>query len=340
MQKTYNFTAIEKIEFRCVRDIPTGLAEYQVTSVIMTDGTDVCDETEFFSKIDIIPWRSDNKIIIPYVYKRDHDSVTITARHKPTQISAEFTITFDKWELAFEDHFDGTKLDSNVWEYQPNLLRDKGYANYWKDDMSFVDGNSHLVSRAYATGKVTEDGKPICYSGAIWSKNLAEFKYGYYEVSAKLHHKTGIWGAFWLVTGDMGDDENCPDDNSAIGGAEIDIFESLYNFNGVNSTVHRDGWAGKTKSLGYYDYITPIDVYDNEFHKFALRWSPDEFVFLIDGQVTRRTNVFGVSNVPGYINLTTECGTWAGDWELKEGEYSDMLIDYVRVYQTPSDKDK
>lgn len=345
MANIYNFAGIEKVDFRCVRDIPTGLSEYQVTSVIMSDGSDLCDECEFFSNIETIPWRTDNKIIIPYVYKRDHDYATIIARHKPTQISAEFTIHFDKWELVFEDHFDGTELNPKYWEHCPPLLRSKGYVNYWDDKMTFLDGNSHLVSRAMPgkktivnkeTGKTEEVDAYI--SGAIWSKDLFEQKYGYYEICAKLHHKTGIWGAFWLVTGDMGDGPDCPDDNSAIGGAEIDIFESLYNFNGISSTIHRDGWTGKTKSLGHYDYITSIDVYDNEFHKFAFRWTPDECVFLIDGQVTRRTNVFGVCNVPGYMNITTECGTWAGEWELNEGEYSDMLVDYVRLYTSSSDK--
>lgn len=337
MEQNYTFTSIEKVEYRCVRDIPTGIAEYKLTSVITNEGVDVVAESEFFTEIKEIPWREDDRLIIPYPYKSTHDSVTAIVRHKPTRITKEFTIEFDKWDLVFEDHFDGTELNKNNWEYCPNFLRAKGYANYWKDDMSFVDGNSNLVSRAYATGKVDEDGKPICYSGAIWSKGLVEHKYGYYEVCAKLHHKTGMWGAFWLVTGDMGDGENCPDDNSAVGGAEVDVFESLFNLGCVNSTVHWDGWAGKTKSMHYHDNVTQVDVYDGQYHKFAFRWSPDEYVFLIDGVVTLRTTVGGICKEPGYINLTTECGTWAGDWVLKEGEYSDMLIDYVRVYQTPSD---
>lgn len=345
MENEYTFTSIEKVEFMCVRDIPTGTAEYKVTSVITNEGVNVVSESEFFSDVDIVPWREDNKIIVPYVYKRSNDSVTITARHKPTQITKDFTITFDKWELVFEDDFDGTELNKNNWEYCPNCLRAKGYVNYWDDSMTFLDGNSHLVSRAKAGKKILTDKKTgktkevdAYLSGAIWSKNLVEHGYGYYEICTKLHHKTGMWGAFWLVTGDMDTGEDCPDDNSAVGGAEIDIFESLYNHGGVNSTVHWDGWAGKTKSMGYHDYVTPIEVYDGQFHTFAFRWSPDEYVFLIDGQVTLRTTVGGICNVPGYINITTECGTWGGDWELKDGEHSDMLIDYVRVYQTPSDK--
>lgn len=337
MNKDYTFKSIEKIEFRCVRDIPTGIAEYELTSAITDEGIDVVSETEIFTDIKEIPWREDNSIIIPYPYKSTHDSVTVTARHKPTQITCEFTIPFNKWELVFEDHFDGTELDKTKWEHCPEYLRNKGYANYWSKDMTFLDGKGNLVSRAYSSTDTDQDGRPIYYSGAIWSRDLVEHCYGYYEVCAKLHHKTGMWGAFWLVTGDMPDDENCPDDNSAVGGAEIDIFESLYNLGCVNSTVHWDGWAGKTKSMHYHDNVTQVDVYDGEFHKFAFRWTPDEYVFLIDGVVTLRTTAGGICNKPGYINITTECGTWAGDWVLKDGEYSDMIVDYVRVYTTPSD---
>ena len=347
MQNNYDFKSIEKVNFICVRDIPTGLTEYKVTEVITDTGINVVDESEFFSNEKLVPWRQDNKIVIPYIYKRDFDSITMIVRHIPTQITAEFDITFDKWNLLFEDHFDGTELNTEVWKHCPPLLRAKGFVNYWDDKMTFVDGNSHLVSRAMPGKKVITDPKTgevkevdAYISGAIWSKDLYKSKYGYYEICAKVHHKTGIWGAFWLVAGDMDKFELCPDDNSAVGGAEIDIFESLYNMHTINSTVHWDGWTGKTKTRGYFDPNIDIDVYDGQFHKFAFRWSPDEYIFLIDGYVTYRFSTGGICKEPGYMNITTECGTWAGDWELKDGEYSDMLVDYVRIYTTPSDENK
>ena len=115
MDKQYNFKSIEKVNFICVRDIPTGLTEYKVTEVITDTGINVVDESEFFSNEKLVPWRQDNKIVIPYIYKRDFDSITMIVRHIPTQITAEFDITFDKWNLLFEDHFDGTELNTDVW---------------------------------------------------------------------------------------------------------------------------------------------------------------------------------------------------------------------------------
>lgn len=336
MEEKYGFNYFKTAEVSCLKDIPYSDAEYEITEVLTDKGTDVCYMTELVCdtagiKID------GKKVTVPYDYRQKHDSLTLSARHRASGVSCDFTIKFDKWELIFEDNFNGTEIDFTKWDYCPNYYRDKGYANTWKDEYSFVDGSGHLVSRTYATGETNDEGKPICYSGALWSKDLFESSYGCYVVSAKLHHNTGMWGAFWLVTGDMDDPKNCPDDNSGVNGAEIDIFESLYNYGGVSHAVHWDGWSGYTKSMPHKGYITDIDTYDNEFHTFALRWSPTEYVFMVDGKVTLRTDAGGICNQPGYINLTTECGTWAGDFTLKKGEHSDMLIDYVRVYQSSSD---
>lgn len=336
MEEKYGFSTLKSVEYSCVKDIPTGDAEYKIESVMTDKGSSISYMAEIVSNVSGVTVDGFN-ITVPYEYRKNNKSVTLTARHKPTGVSIDFTITFDTWELIFEDEFNGTEINTEYWDYCPHYYRDKGYANTWKDEYTFVDGNGHLVSRAYNTGEKNDEGKPICYSGALWSKDLFESSYGYYEVSAKLHHNTGMWGAFWLVTGDMDDPKNCPDDNSGVNGAELDIFESLYNFGGVSHAVHWDGWSGYTKSMPHQGYITDIDTYDNKFHTFALRWSPTEYVFMVDGNVTLRTDAGGICTQPGYINLTTECGTWAGDFTLKKGEYSDMLIDYVRVYTTDSD---
>ena len=336
MYEKFGFNTIKSVDYSCVKDIPMGDAEYKVEGVITDKGSNISYMAEILCDTSGITV-DDFNITVPYEFRKNNKSVTLTARHRPTGVSIDFTITFDSWKLIFEDEFNGTKINTKYWDFSPNYYRDKGYANTWKDEYTFVDGNGHLVSRAYATGETNDEGKPICYSGALWSKDLFESSYGYYEVSAKLHHNTGMWGAFWLVTGDMDEPDNCPNDNSGVNGAELDIFESLYNYGGVSHAVHWDGWSGYTKSMPHQGYVTDINTYDNKFHTFALRWSPTEYVFLVDGNVTLRTDAGGICNQPGYINITTECGTWADDFTLKKGEYSDMLIDYVRVYTTDSD---
>lgn len=334
MEEKYGFNSLKSVEFSCVKDIPTGDAEYDVEGVITDKGTNISYMAEIVCNASGVTIDGFN-ITVPYEYRKNNKSITLTARHRPSGVSVDFKITFHKWNLIFEDEFNGTELNSEVWEHQPNYFRNKGYANYWSDDMTFLDGKGNLVSRAYSSGDKHTDGRPIYYSGAIWSEGLFESTYGYYEISAIPHLKTGMWGAFWILAGDM-NDSDAINDNSSINGCEIDVFESLLNLNTVNHAVHWDGFNGNTKSQNFEEKQMP-NLFDGKYHTFAVRWSPTEYVFLVDGEVTGRTEAMGICNQPGFMLISTECGTWAGDWVLKEGEYSDMLVDYVRVYTTDSD---
>ncbi len=341
----YGFSYLDKVELTCVEDFPNGDAVYEIEAILTDMETDVSLVSQISCDVSGVVIDG-STVTVPYDIKKDNSSVTLTAKHGTSGMTIDFDITFEKWELVFEDDFEGDSLDMTKWDYCPTHYRDKGYVNYWNDDMTFVE-DGYLVSRAYNSGELDESdrfnnladpsNRTKYLSGAVWTKDLFENDYGYYEVYAKPHQITGIWGAFWVVAGDM-DSDNPADDDVGTNGAEIDIFESLVNFSGVSQTVHWDGWTGVGNSMLFQNYKTEPNIFDGEFHTFALRWSPTEYVFLIDGVVTMRTDAGGVCEEPGYINITSECGTWAGDWVLDVGEYSDMLVDYVRVYTADSDK--
>ena len=256
----YGFSSIEKVNYYCVRNLPESDAIYAITDIITDAGTDICDSTSEILCDDKNIIVNQKTITVPRAYLKKHNSVTLSAYHSGTEAKYDFTINFeDEWNLLFEDQFNGTEINTEYWDYSPNYYRDKGYANTWKDECTFLDGKGHLVSRAVGTGEVNEEGKAICYSGALWSKDLFESSYGYYEVRAKLHHTNGMWGAFWLVCGDM-DSANPADDNTGVNGCELDIFESLYNHGGVSHAIHWDGFKGYTKSWDHHGYITYIDT--------------------------------------------------------------------------------
>jgi len=67
------------------------------------------------------------------------------------------------------------------------------------------------------------------------------------------------------------------------------------------------------------------------FHTFGLLWTPQEYVFYVNGQETWRTAAGGVSQVPEYAKLTEEIGKWGGD--ITQAKLPDhFVVDYVRVY--------
>ena len=55
-----------------------------------------------------------------------------------------------------------------------------------------------------------------------------------------------------------------------------------------------------------------------------------------DGKVTAKKKKMGISNQPGYLLVSAHYGN-AGELVLKPGEYSDMIVDYVKVYSCSED---
>ena len=68
------------------------------------------------------------------------------------------------------------------------------------------------------------------------------------------------------------------------------------------------------------------------FHDYALLWTPEEYVFYVDGKEVWRTKAGGVSQVPEFLKLTEEIGKWGGD--ITKAQLPDYFeVDYVRVYE-------
>ncbi len=222
-----------------------------------------------------------------------------------------------KWTLTFEDNFEGTTLDPTKWKLCPEQKRQDA-GGWWRDSMTKLDGEGHLILSADVV-----DGNPI--SGAVRSKEIFEQAYGLFECRLKFQRTTGFWGAFWLMC-----DEEWNIGNGAVDGAEIDIIESgEFPRGGVNHAIHWDGYGEHHRCVS--KIITAPELY-NGFHTYALEWTKTDYIFYIDGKETWRTNEPGICEVPVYLKLSCEFGTWAG--EIKKDELPDcMVVDYVRVYK-------
>ena len=221
-------------------------------------------------------------------------------------------------QLLFEDEFEGLTIDASRWAKCPEWERQG--ASQWEDDNSYVeDGNLVLKITPHDT---KED---YVFTGAVRSKGLFEVTYGYFESRIKFPVCTGTWGAFWLMYG-TGSTVN----NSGKEDTEVDIIESIFNNQGkANSALHWDGY-GDAHKLETKTY-SGTNIYDGDFHIFAVEWKVDEYVFYIDNVEKWRTAAGGVCQVPLYMKLTAEAAPWAGVINMDElPEY--VLIDYVRVY--------
>ncbi len=218
------------------------------------------------------------------------------------------------WRLVWHDEFDGTVLDAAKWAVPPDAPRRDGH---WVRRAVGLDGRGCLAVRTFE-----EDGQ--FYSGCVQTKGTFERAFAYYVARMRLQRQRGHWSAFWLMgpgvhrVGDEGRD-----------GTEIDIMEKPWLGERVQHTLHWDGYGEAHRTAGEVARVPGVMV---GFHTFALWWTPEEYVFYVDGRETWRTRAGGVCQVPLYMMLSSEIGDWAGD--IREAALPDeFLVDYVRVYE-------
>lgn len=237
------------------------------------------------------------------------------------QADGSILIFGEKYTATFDDEFNGNELDLRKWSRCPEQKRQDRNC-YWRDDRSYLNGEGQLVLEAVYDGDFL--------MGGIRSKGKFEQTYGYFEVKCTLNTTPGWWTAFWLMS-----DSVLSEENGGVDGTEIDIYESAYfKDSAVQHTLNWDGYGAAHKSLG--SVVKREGLYDGGFHTFSLLWTPEEYVFFIDGEETWRTDAAeaeGVCTVPLYLKMTAETGSWTFA-DMDEMLLPDsILVDYIRVYE-------
>jgi len=247
-----------------------------------------------------------------------------TAKGQETTVREQFLppIPQDKaWRLAWSDEFNGAKLDQSKWDILGDWKRRDGY---WVKEDAYLDDKGNLIIRTKKAGDRYT-------SGAVRTKGKFEHKFGYWVCRCKFPTQEGHWPAFWLHIGSVNKVGNQGRD-----GTEIDIMEKPWRDDKTTQNLHWDGYGREHKSAGKESVIPGLS---KGWHTFGLHWTPDEYVFYVDGKETWRTSGGGVSQVPEYAKLTEEIGKWGGD--IKKAKLPDyFVVDYVRVYDEADADDK
>ena len=229
------------------------------------------------------------------------------------------------YTLVWHDEFNGNVLDKSKWRHR--ALGPRRDAVNVSDAVS-LDGNGHLL---ITTSKVGDEW----HTGMISTAETFQTTFGYFEAKIRLQTQVGHWSAFWLQTPDMGKFLGDP----ARAGVEIDVIEYLRNGRNkiiAHHNLHWDGYGKQHKHAGTKVKIPALD--DGRFHVFALQWTPEEYVFFVDGRETWRTRA-AVSHHPEFMLLSLEVGKWAGD--IRKAKLPDSLVvDYVRVYKDAAKQQK
>jgi hypothetical protein len=295
-----------------------------------------------------------------YVFKFDPDKAD---KSLPNFATAGFGIenaNAEGWYAVFIDEFDGDKLDETIWTTSPHGARKKvesaADSSWWCPSMVSLEDGKVVIRARYETDHVCPEG--ICPSEGIFTGGIETRKvagdpndgnvtkgnhdellfgqaFGYFETYVQFPKGEGIWSAFWLQSSNQRKIGNFGKD-----GTEIDVYESAFvkTPSEMGNALLWDGYGMFSQSKGSV-VDTGKDLYDG-YHKFALKWTPDYYVFYIDDVVTWTTNAGGVSRVKQFLRLTVEVDegdAWGPHGRIigkfdREAEYA-FYVDYVKVYQ-------
>lgn len=246
-----------------------------------------------------------------------------------------------EYALVWEDNFDAKPdqngvlpLPSKEWWFETG---NSGWGNnepqYYVDRLlakdtvaKIKDGN--LIITAH---KLKQPHEGSDYISARMNTEKA-WLYGKFEMRAKVAGGRGAWAAFWMMPKNF---QAWPLDG------EIDIMEYVgYDPNVIHASVHTEAYNHKINTQR--TATTKVEGVEDEFHIYAVEWTKDEIVGLLDGKpyfVFKNDKKGDKKTWPFdqafYLKLNLAIG---GDWGGAKGIDADIfpveyVIDYVRVYQ-------
>ena len=218
------------------------------------------------------------------------------------------------YELIWHDDFNGNALDPKKWEVRGVGPRALGFVS--PEAVTVEEGCLKL--RAFR-----KEGRILL--GAVGTQNRFMVRYGYFECRAQLQKSPGVWAAFWIQSPAISKGED-----PAVYGAEIDIMECFKKL-GTDIVSHNVHWAygpHQQTTHGMQSYLKGVST---GFHLFALAWTPEKYVFFVDGYRFYEVTT-GISKIEEYLILSMEIPSKLE--EIKDVVLPDVfVVDYVKVYQ-------
>jgi beta-glucanase (GH16 family) len=239
--------------------------------------------------------------------------------------------------LVWSDEFNSDVIDPNKWEYEVNA--DGGGNNelqYYTDRLlnSWIE-DTVLVIQALKENYTGPGGTREYTSARMRTKNKGDWKYGKFEIRAKLPYGKGLWPAIWLLPTDW-----------VYGGwaasGEIDIMELIGNNPAkVYGTLHYGGTYPANVHTGA-SYVLSEGTFASDYHIFTLEWEPTQMRWYVDGLLYQTQTAWYTEghNYPApfdqrfhlILNVAVG-GNWPGNPDETTLFPQQMEVDYVRVYQ-------
>ena len=253
-----------------------------------------------------------------------------------SQIQKKEHITTPKgYKLVWADEFNYRGLpDAKRWGYD-TVGNKSGWGNHELQHYTFANPkNAWVENGSLSITAIKEAYKGCKYTSArLVTKNKGDWKYGRFEIKAKLPKGVGMWPAIWMLSTDW-------KYGSWPASGEIDIMENVgHKPDTVYGSIHTKAYyfrinTQKTKAV----YLPDCS---DAFHVYALEWDADQISFFVDDKkyltFANEKKTFAEWPFDQRLHLLLNIavgGDWGGQKGIDDSIFPQkMLVDYVRVYQ-------
>ncbi len=278
------------------------------------------------------------------------------------------------WELAWADEFDGTALDRTKWAPEVSCWGGGNAERQCYTDRPeniAVEGGMLLLKarKERFTGparppEIAERPNPSLAqshtSGKVRTLGLHAWRYGRFEVRAKVPAGQGTWPAVWMMPAQSGY-------GAWPRSGEIDILEAVNigakcktceggRENRTISALHFGDFAPANRFVDHRNTMPGEGLPSDDFHVYAVEWGEGLIRFLVDDRVhltvtadqwnTAAPNAKGRPaapfDQPFYIMANLAVGGRLSEDNNAKGVAgtsfpAQFAIDWIRVYRCPSD---
>lgn len=237
--------------------------------------------------------------------------------------------------LVWSDEFDGSSVDPGRWTFETGN-GSNGWGNqeleYYRQENAEIrplpDGSG---SALVITAKRESFGGQAYTSARLKTQGLVSWTYGHIEARMKLPQGQGMWPAFWMLGNSI----------STVGWpqcGEIDIMEMIGGVGTREDTTY--GTAHWYQNGHQYNggSLTLSAKLSEDFHVYALDWTPTTLTWSVDGQVFQSQDIsgpaFSAFHAPFFlvVNLAVG-GQWPGSPGAATSFPQELWVDWIRVYR-------
>jgi beta-glucanase (GH16 family) len=249
------------------------------------------------------------------------------------------------FDLVWADEFntDGWP-DPRNWTYERGFTRNSELQWYQADNARVKNGHLIIEARRESKPNTAFDSGSTDWrnnrrqadytSASLTTRGLHSWRYGRFEMRAKIDVRPGMWPAFWTV----GDNGRWP------AGGEIDIMEYY-----ASTLLANVAWAGDAAGRAAWDDsrkpLTELGdaSWSSRFHVWRMDWDEREIRLYVDGTLLNATDLretvnrdgSGVNPLqqPHHIILNLAVGGTQGGDPSATTFPARFEVDYVRVYR-------